>query len=532
MRIAILSRLLIIPTTLACLGAAPAVFSQTSDEGNAEEKLETIQLDVLRGVSDEAITDDQFEDLVFDEATQSYHLIKNDEGDDSVEPPPDREVQARELQRLFQSYREALNNKDYPEADTLAKRVVELSIKLNGLDSHDSAKALTNLGIAQHNNGDYETAMRNFLASIDIIERIDDNLSEALVNPLRGLAATQAAIGRPDLANKSFQRAVHVTHVNYGPHNHGQVKILESMAELYLSQEDFKKATQVQEHIFAVQSRNIDPLSLDMIPALTERAQWQHRLQRYTRERSTWRQVINISERHYGKTGIELIGPLTNLGRSFLFVAPVEFDYQPEVSPGSGETYLKRAYRIAQENPDSTWQLQEGTILALGDYYILSGRPNRASRVYAEAWALLTAGDDPVRLKARRNNLEKVRLLQKVYPPRYYNSLKTDTGERPPDNFDTGTMSFSFTVSPSGRVTDLVHIETQPSEITEFDEAVGRSLRRLVYRPRIVDGKMAATPGMIYTHEFFYRPTDLAKLKNEGKMQADSAPADPASNEK
>ena len=490
----------------ACI-AGNALAGQTAPA--QEEEIEPITLE--RDAVDEATPapEDEFEDLVFDEQTQSYRLIEVDEGDDWVEPPSEREVDADELARLFELYREALANKDYLEADTLAKRVVELSIRLNGLDSHDSAKAITNLGIAQHNNKDFESAMRNFMASIDIIERIDDNLSPELINPLRGLAASQAAVGRPELARLSFQRAVHVSHVNEGPHNKDQVEILESMAELHISQGAWDEATDIQENIFSIQARKVDPMSMDIIPALRKKAEWQHRLQRYHRERVTWRQLIAVIEKHRGKDSLELISPLTNLGKSYLYVSPAEFDYQPEVSASSGESYLRRANRIAEENPESNWEILENTLLSLGDYYILSGRPNRAAKTYEESWNLLTDGDDQDKLRARRDHLEKVKVLQRVYPPKYYNSLREEGAEAPPDSFETGTISFSYTVTPTGRVANVKHIETQPAEIVDFSSVVGRSLRRMIYRPRMQEAKMVPTSEVIYTHEFYYRPSDV-----------------------
>ena len=158
-------------------------------------------------------------------------------------------------------------------------------------------------------------------------ERIDDNLSPALVSPLQGLAATQASMGRPDLARLSYRRAVHVTHVNDGPHNRGQVDILESLAELNIAQGDYDEAVDIQEHIFSIQSRKVEPDTIDLIPALEKRARWQHRLQRYHRERITWRQIIDILEDHYGKESLELVPALTSLGKSYLFVSPAEFEY-------------------------------------------------------------------------------------------------------------------------------------------------------------------------------------------------------------
>ena len=115
---------------------------ETEEDSTDGEDLEIIDLEQEREVT--RSPNEGVEGIEFDEATQSYRLVIDDSGDGDAEPLSERGTQQNELQRLFDLYREALNNEDYLEADTLAKRVVELSIRLNGLDSHDSAKAITN----------------------------------------------------------------------------------------------------------------------------------------------------------------------------------------------------------------------------------------------------------------------------------------------------------------------------------------------------------------------------------------------------
>ena len=112
-----------------------------------------------------------------------------------------------------------MSERVYDEADTVAKRVVELAIKEKGAQSNEFAKALTNLAIVQHHTRQYEAAQQNFETAIEIIEDNEDRLNAQLVNPLKGLGASQLESGRPDLAKQTFGRAVHVTHVNEGPHN-------------------------------------------------------------------------------------------------------------------------------------------------------------------------------------------------------------------------------------------------------------------------------------------------------------------------
>lgn len=458
-----------------------------------------------------------------DEQDQGYRLIEDDEIDDWDEPLQQRESEIDELRRLYGLYRDALDSAAFLEADTLAKRIVELSIRISGIDSHDSARAITNLAIAQHHNRDFESAQRNFVASIDIIERIDNRLSEALINPLRGLAATQVATGRPEQARQTFQRAVHVSHVNDGPHNQGQVATLEAMSELSVSMGDYSDAIDIQEHVYAIQARNIDPKSVDLLPALKKQAIWQHRLQMYQRERVSWRRIISIIEKNHGKEDLLLIPPLTHLGKSYLFVTPAEFEFQPEASAGSGETYLRRANRIADVNPDSTWETVAETLLALGDYYILSGRPNLAAKIYKEAWVLLLEEDEQ-QLSYRRDYLEQPNVLQNIYLPKYYDAEPEKGEQVAAENYLSGSVSFSYTVLATGRITSIKHLETQPPQLTNITDLVARKLRHMIYRPRVESGTLVGRAGVIYTHEFFYKLSDLpVEGEDEAEATAEQA---------
>lgn len=497
------------------LSAAGESVAQTEPE----EELELIELENRYEEDESAGEEEIFDGLIYDQDSQQYRLIADPEEEDLEEPVSQRETDTDEIRRLFEIYRESVRSKNYLEADTLAKQIVELSIRVFGIESTESAKALTNLAIAQHGNKEYEAAERNYRASIDIIERISDRLNSALVNPLKGLGATQLAIGRPDIAKTTFQRAVHVSHVNEGPHNLDQLDVLESMAEIYLAVGEPKEAIDIQERMYSIQARKLEPFSMDILPALRNQAQWQHRLHLYDRERVTWRRVIEVIERHHGKNDLRLIPPLSSLGKSFLFIMPTEYEMQPDISVSSGETYLRRANRIAEKNPDSDWQIREQTLLALGDYYLLSGRPNRASRSYKELWAMLSEDDE--RLGNRRDHLERLNLLQEIYPPKYYQSEALEKAFSPEEEFETGIVSFGYTVNAAGRAINIVHVETQPPEFGDMRARVRRNLRQIIYRPRLEDGKMVSTPEVIFTHEFYYRPEDIP-VKADKTSEADS----------
>lgn len=424
--------------------------------------------------------------------------------------PSQREQDVAELSRAFDNYKSAVENGEFQEADLLAKQIVELSIRLNGLDSHESAKALTNLGLVQHKNGEYDSAQLNYIASIEIIERIEDRLHSGLINPLKGLGAAQLQSGRPDMALQTFERAKHVSHVNDGPHNKGQIDVLNSVAETYISLGDVEEALDIQQSIYNVESRNVDTDSLEIVPALERQAAWLHRLHLYHKERNNWRKILRIIEDHMGDDDLALIPPLTSLGKSYLFVGSYGLDHDPDSPIVSGEIYLKRAMRIAEKNPDSNWQLAESTKLALADYYTLSSRPNRAARYYEETWELLS--EDEERYANRRNHLQSLTTLQDIYPPRYYKSEREDDGSPVPDSFERGRVVAQYSISARGETSGVKIIELEPA-IESMADALRREMRYLMRRPRMEDGVAVRTNELIYTHEFFYRLSDIPQLE-------------------
>ena len=76
----------------------------------------------------------------------------------------------------------------------------------------------------------------------------------------------------------------------------------------------------IEKRIYYLQSRNVDPDSLEMIPALETLANSQRKSNQFERERRTWRKVIKIIQNQKGKDSLDLLKPLTELGRSYLYI--------------------------------------------------------------------------------------------------------------------------------------------------------------------------------------------------------------------
>jgi tetratricopeptide (TPR) repeat protein len=418
-----------------------------------------------------------------------------------------------ELIFQYQRYLDLMQDRVYDEADSVAKRVVELAIEVKGAGSTDFAKALTNLAIVQHRTEQYAAAQQNFESAIEIIENNEDQLDEQLVNPLRGLGAAQLEAGRPDKATESFSRAVHVTHVNMGPHNLDQIDILESLSESQLRLGSIDDAKHIQDQIYALNERAYAENGMGMVPSLMRRADWQHRAGFINDQRTTLRRAIRIIEDALGKDDMALVEPLTKLGQSYFYIDMSGSAATTMVSVATGETHFKRALRIANEDPESNWKLIAETSLALGDYYNYLEDAPQADKVYRATWTDLSAGKE--QLAYRRENLEQWVALRETPLPQFVTppSAESPTGQEEP--LSQGSVTFSYDVSTRGRAVNLEIIEAQPQEFDELLRNVERQMRKRIYRPRYVDGDAVVSEEQIIVHTYFYDQAELDALRQE-----------------
>jgi len=375
------------------------------------------------------------------------------------------------------------------------------------------AKALTNLAIVQHYTAQYDAAEQNFQSAIEIIEDNEDRLNSQLVNPLRGLAASQLEGGRPDLASNTLQRAVHVTHVNDGPHNPGQVEILDSLTEVNVRMGLHEEANDLQDTVYALNVRHFANDSIELIPSLMKRADWQHRIGFINEERATYRRVVRIYEAEFGKSALQLIRPLVLLGKSFSYLDMSGEQAYREATLTGGEIYFKRAVRIAAEHPDTNWETQSIAALALGDHYMHSGNVQRANQTYRSVWELLS--EDEARLDTRREQLENNVVLRMVLLPKYIGNAHPETAPSSDDPVLQGSLSLTYDISVRGRASGIKLLEAYPPEFLEIQKTAQRELRRRIFRPRFFEAKAVTSTDQVFVHTFFYRASDLEALRDE-----------------
>lgn len=417
----------------------------------------------------------------------------------------------------FERYRQLVADGVLDEADTSAKRIVEMVIRLHGPESLETSKALNNLALVQSRNGQYDAAIQNFESAVAIIETVEDRLNEKLVNPLTGIGSAHLKNGRPDLATEAFNRARHITHVNEGPHNIQQIEILEALAQATLLAGDAKGARELLDRMYALNVRHFAGDEMALIPALMRRANWQHAARYFNDERATYRRIIRIMENQLGKNDPQLILPLSKLGESFYFVDLSQSDAQQRSMVSTGEIYFKRAVRIAEATPDIDWREFARVKVALADHYIYNQSLNRAKNLYKEVWAFLSTDDE--KLAMRKELLEQPAVLVYDSIPEY--AFRDGDASTANENLLTGTIRVDYTVSSRGRVRNL-RTEAIPAEFTDMQRMVHREIRRRVFRPQMVDAEIGESDSQVFEHTFYYRQSDLDKLIQANKKAAES----------
>lgn len=471
-------------------------------------------LPTLAQDSDDVIDDDAYP------MDQTVPVAEEEIPPDSDESVLDENEELTEEKLLseFARYRLLVTEGTFDEADIAAKRIVEMAIKIYGPTTRETASALNNLGIVQHNNEQYDAAIQNFTSSVEIIESVEDRLNTALVNPLKGLGAAQMAIGRPDRANKTFVRAAHITHVNEGPHNIEQTEILESIAETQLRLGDTKAARSTLDRIHVLNARFFQEDPLGLIPSLMNRADWQHRSGYYNEERTSYRRAIRIIESGGDKNNPMLIEPLRRLGNSFYFIDVTGTTQQQTGFTSTGEMYFKRAVRIAESTDSEDWRDLVTTQLALADYYVYSNSHSRAKRMYRSIWKFLST--DEQRVAFRTEKFGNPVATREAHLPMFVGKSAGDGTKR--SDLKTGKITVEYAVTTRGQVRNLT-TTASPAEFTDIQRMVHREVRQRVYRPRIVDGEPVEAVGQIFEHSFSYTEADLEELKQPEASQSDVA---------
>jgi tetratricopeptide (TPR) repeat protein len=415
-------------------------------------------------------------------------------------PPPDADPDAHDD---FAAFTEAMANDAYSEAGILAKQMVEAASS-EGSNELARARALQNLAATQQTTGEYESARQNFLAAISTVSAAKDNLSPDLVKPLRGLAATYVSSQQPEQAFATYDKALHISNVNFGPHSLGQMPILQARLQLMMELDDPGAALDVLERIDMLYTRKFERYSAEMLPGLYLQAKAYGELGVIVKERNAWRHILSIKERTLADDDPDLIEP--NIRLATIYMRSMRSDAFRAVSSSSAEKHLKNALRIANSSPDATWAMRKECLLSLADFYTLFDLKARARRYYGEAWTLLSANDEL--LRARSDSFDAPVPLSQPKPDRYAHiEIMSDYEHIEQDDYLEGEVTVRFAVDERGRTQELAVVAATPEDFTRMEIRARNAVDGFVYRPRFVDGQPVSTGDLEYRFQYYYLPS-------------------------
>jgi tetratricopeptide (TPR) repeat protein len=323
--------------------------------------------------------------------------------------------------------------------------------------------------------------------------------------PLRGLALAYLDLDLPSVAQETFNRAQHVSNVNYGPHSLDQLPILNSKMAAYFDQQDAESALDVLDRIHLLYTRKYPKNSEELLPMYYQRAAIYDKLKMYRDSRYAWRHILAIKQRTHAKNDPALIEPHLRIAE--IGIRGLQKDSFRAVTTSSAEKHLKRALWIAENNPEESWEVKKDCFLVLADFYTLFGMRGRASRYYSAAWELMSSDENYWAARARDfgNPVPLARVAPYPYARFEYSS---DRDNIDPEEYLEGEMLVAFTINERGRTENRRVIDADPADFSLMERRVLNSVEDFIYRPRHVDGEPAATPDQQYHVKYFYLPAD------------------------
>ena len=259
---------------------------------------------------------------------------------------------------------------------------------------------------------------------------------------------------------------------------------------------------QLTDRLFLVTYKGIE-----LVPVLQKRADLLNRLDRHAAERQTYLQMVDIMEDTSGESDLALVKPYLALADTYLYQTD-HIVYRSAPHTQTGETFFKKALKIAESNPAAGPELLEKCLLSLGDYYMLLNNNRMAQAEYRRAWDIMSSGPDA--LERRKQRLEIATPLRRpamgVHADFGYG---WDINDIDTENLRDGHITARYSVTHQGRVTDVELIESDPSNLAEMETRVRWGVRGFVFRPRFEAGVPVKSTQHTYRHDFFYLPADL-----------------------
>ena len=423
-----------------------------------------------------------------------------------------------ERARAHAEFRRLFDAGDYAAAVEQGRKVVELTGGPGSGHDEELQVALMNLALAQQRAGDYVAAEAGFQRVIQLIESSGRLTSPRLARAYAGLGVTYHAARRFDLAATSLERAIALSRRAEGLFNEDQLPLLEKQADALTEIGRVEDALLAHRYALRIVGRHEGERSLAFARQIESIGRWYSRVRSYEAARATLRGAAGLAESIAGPGTTALVGPLTGIAdnarrwltdpiirelgsaddqRSSMFHDPT-MPAPPSLSPGTiaaeGLKALERAAAIVDAHPDASPALVAGVHSQLGDWHTARQAPERARPSYLRAWQAAGAAPDGARLQ---QSLFGAPQLIRYVPPDNWDRY----ARRPPEEVERLDVELELTVTADGGIRDARAVTGDGDE--KLTNTALRAAETARYRPRLVDGRPADTPGVRFVQPFY-----------------------------
>jgi tetratricopeptide (TPR) repeat protein len=366
-----------------------------------------------------------------------------------------------------------------------------------------------------------------------------------LAEQLSGLGRTYQMRGQHRDAIAIFDRAIHVSRINNGLYDLGQVPIIEKMVESLKARGRWEEVHERHQYLFWIHKRNFGANDPRMLPVIDRLGKWYLNDYALNPERrmtsqlvdahDLFQQAINIISGTYGTQDLRLIEPLRGLVMSNWFFAnyrgnggttPLERShltrelgadkvaFPNDDHPNNrlmqylrnnyadGKRAIEQMVEIYSLSPDAPPGAAARAKVELADWEQLFDRRRNAADLYREAYRELSAD------KETKTEVDKLFARPVALPELEFveSDLEQPASVRGANDGESvepiSYVLVSFDVSRFGDAENIQVLESRPEDSPEYRTQIKRSLETTRFRPRLADGEPVSTQGL--TQKFVF----------------------------
>lgn len=151
---------------------------------------------------------------------------------------------ADKLRELNEKIKNSMIANAFAAAEEFSKEMIELSNKIYGPASRDSAIGSMNLGYAQKQQKKLEPAIQNFQTAVNILKGLDSSNRSDLIKAYEALAHTYFIDGKKKIAISSYLDAIATAEKEFGLESKQGYSPTLNLANVLLLEKDYERANE------------------------------------------------------------------------------------------------------------------------------------------------------------------------------------------------------------------------------------------------------------------------------------------------